>query len=85
MHKDIWKKIYFGNIRTGEKNTFSHGIFIILNPIQPLKKFKDPRNRFFETKKRQAVEQYIYDPVYVKIAFIYALYIQMEMYGKGTR
>lgn len=45
MHKDIWKKTDFDNIIARDKirEQFNNSIFIVLNPIQPLNKFKDLR------------------------------------------
>lgn len=43
MHNDIWKKTDFDNVIARDKirEEFNNGMFIVLNPIQPLNKFKD--------------------------------------------
>lgn len=47
------------------------------------KEIERPQEQVLETKKRQAVEQYIYDPMFVKIAFICLCTFKWRCMGRG--
>lgn len=55
------------------REQLNNGIFIVLNIIQPLRRFKDLRIGFRDKKSKLQNNTYIY-PIYVKMAFILYAY-----------
>lgn len=55
-----------------------------MNPIQPLKKFKDLRIYFWDKKRKASCGTvHIYDPIYLKIEFVLYVYSYGDVW-KGT-